>query len=128
MQLQPSTYTFYRAEKVKPVTQRALITLPGLLNFILRHEGVSEYQIYSRSRERKVVLAKQMFCYFAWQYTNDPLKLIGSQVLTDYSNAIHGRDTICDLMFSNGLFKKKIYGVDKIIHQKFITGKRSHVD
>ena len=52
--------------------------------------GIEPVELIGHSREAEVVLARQMFCFFARKYTRFPLLQIGQKVgLRDHTTVLH---------------------------------------
>tara|TARA_R110000772_G_scaffold130839_1_gene239115 strand:- start:250 stop:570 length:321 start_codon:yes stop_codon:yes gene_type:complete len=68
---------------------RREIRLERILNDVCNYYGIKLSDIKGRSRLRKFVEARHMFCYLAREHTYSSLSEIGLTVNRDHSNVIH---------------------------------------
>ena len=81
-------------QKIKKVDKN----FDELLRIVCQESNVIPKDFFSRSRKREYVIARAMFCYFAYRELNQSLKKIGLYLNRDHSTVIHGRDMIVDYL------------------------------
>jgi chromosomal replication initiation ATPase DnaA len=80
-----------------------------LLRIVCQESNVIPKDFFSRSRKREYVIARAMFCYFAYRELNQSLKKIGLFLNRDHSTVIHGRDMIGDYLDINMKFETAMH-------------------
>ncbi len=71
------------------------LTVDDILEKVCNHYGVSQQNVFSRSRKRDYVLVRQISMYFAQKYTKMPASRIGQLIGgRDHSTVIHSCSTI----------------------------------
>jgi len=68
---------------------RREIRLERILNDVCNYYGIKVSDIKGRSRLRKFVEARHIFCYLAREHTYSSLSEIGLAVNRDHSNVVH---------------------------------------
>jgi hypothetical protein len=78
-------------------------------------EGVQPQQLFSKTRKREVVLARQMLMYFTKEYTKESFAHIGSNFKSeqnpkglDHATVMHGCKTIKNLIDTDKIIANKI--------------------
>lgn len=87
-----------------------------IINTVCEHFGVVYEALITRSRKRELVLPRQVIMYFLCFHTQLAYRRIGELFGTrDHTTAIHGKQTVKDLMDSDLEFRDEInYLKDKI--------------
>lgn len=71
------------------------LTIDDIVDKVCGHYGVSQQQVFSRSRKRDYVLVRQVSMYLAQKYTKMPASRIGQLIGgRDHSTVIHSCSTI----------------------------------
>ena len=71
------------------------LTIDDILEKVCNHYGVSQQNVFSRSRKRDYVVVRQISMYLAQKYTKMPASRIGQLIGgRDHSTVIHSCDTI----------------------------------
>ena len=71
------------------------LTMDDILEKVCQHYSVSQQQVFSKSRKRDYVLARQVSMYLAQKYTKMPAARIGQLIGgRDHSTVLHGCSTI----------------------------------
>ncbi len=71
------------------------LTVDDILEKVCNHYGVTQQNVFSRSRKRDYVLVRQISMYFAQKYTKMPASRIGQLIGgRDHSTVIHSCTTI----------------------------------
>ncbi len=70
-----------------------------LMGTIMTVCGVTWDEVKSKSRKREIVLARQLYCFFARKHLHTTYKVIGEDIGgRDHTTAIHGARTMEDLI------------------------------
>lgn len=95
-----------------------------IMDVVARYTGISTDKIKGSSREKEIVAARHLYCYFVKYYTRLSLKAIGRTIGNkDHStviNAIQKVNDAMDLPKSNVLISKHF----AIINQRLTAPKR----
>jgi len=91
-----------------------------IISEVCRYLNVDTLSMYSPSRKRELVEARQIAMYFMLLHTNLPLKAVGAMFgWRDHSTVIYARQTVQDLMDTNKVFKTKVYDIELILLKKY---------
>lgn len=70
------------------------INLSLILNSVCNHYDIKKDLIISRNRKNHIIIARQMYCYFAKKYTNNNYRQIGEFIERDRSTVMFSIDKI----------------------------------
>jgi chromosomal replication initiation ATPase DnaA len=76
-----------------------------LLNYILVLFGICFKQFHSKSRLTKLVVARQLFCYFSLEETGQHLKEIGYITMQYHSTVIYSKGKVIEDYKQERIFK-----------------------
>ena len=85
------------------------ITVEDIINTVCSHYGVDPSVVFSKSRKRDAVLARQVSMFFAKKYTDLSNAKIGAQIGNkDHATVIHACKTIEDMQETDKRFNESL--------------------
>ncbi|MBQ5778754.1 MAG: chromosomal replication initiator protein DnaA, partial [Paludibacteraceae bacterium] len=111
------------AEKVVKnliVIDSVQLTIEKITAIVCKHLGVNEDVLMSKTRQREIVLARQMSMYFSKKYTNQSQSTIGHVVAgRDHATVNHSIKTVSNLLATDRQFEYTLKEIEqKILHAK----------
>lgn len=73
-------------------------TAEQISNAVCNVCGVTWPMILSNKRYHNITIARQMFCWFGYQYLGISLAAIGKIINRDHTTVIHSKDLIADMI------------------------------
>ncbi len=106
----------------KFVTQETKgITVENIAKLVADHFQVPLDTLSSKTRKRKVVIARQLSMYLAKNYTENSLQNIGNNFGgKDHSTVIYSINTVKDLMDTDTLFKETVAELEKKVEMSLL--------
>ena len=106
----------------KYVTQETKgITVENIAKLVAEHFQVPLDTLSSKTRKRKVVIARQLSMYLAKNYTENSLQNIGNNFGgKDHSTVIYSINTVKDLMDTDTLFKETVAELEKKVEMSLL--------
>ena len=77
---------------------RELKTLNAIMNMVCRYYSIDKELVLGRSRDRELVMARQMFCWLSRRYTRSTFKLMGEYINRNHATVIHSVQKVEDLI------------------------------
>ena len=89
------------------------LTIDDILEKVCQHFGVTQQNIYSKSRKRDFVQARQVSMYLAQKYTKMPNARIGQLIGgRDHSTVIHSCTTIAQRLMVDKAFAEEMNSIE----------------
>ncbi|MBQ2208492.1 MAG: chromosomal replication initiator protein DnaA [Prevotella sp.] len=89
------------------------LTVDDILEKVCNHYGVSQQNVFSRSRKRDFVLVRQISMYLAQKYTKMPASRIGQLIGgRDHSTVIHSCSTIEQRLKVDKMFGAELTSIE----------------
>ena len=89
------------------------LTIDDILDRVCRHFGVTQQQVFSKSRKREYVQVRQVSMYLAQKYTKMPAGRIGQLIgKRDHSTVIHSCNTIEKRLKIDSTFSDEIRSIE----------------
>ncbi|MBQ3698579.1 MAG: chromosomal replication initiator protein DnaA [Prevotella sp.] len=89
------------------------LTVDDILEKVCNHYGVSQQNVFSRSRKRDFVLVRQISMYLAQKYTKMPASRIGQLIGgRDHSTVIHSCSTIEQRLKVDKMFGAELSSIE----------------
>ncbi|MBQ9215539.1 MAG: chromosomal replication initiator protein DnaA [Prevotella sp.] len=89
------------------------LTIDDILDRVCRHFGVTQQQVFSKSRKREYVQVRQVSMYLAQKYTKMPAGRIGQLIgKRDHSTVIHSCNTIEKRLKIDTTFSDEIRSIE----------------
>ena len=89
------------------------LTIDDILEKVCHHYGVSQQQVFSKSRKREYVQVRQVSMYLAQKYTKMPAGRIGQLIgKRDHSTVIHSCNTIDKRLKIDATFCDEIRSIE----------------
>ncbi len=121
-----SNMAIYRADikprpmqyKIKSVNK--YIRLEDIADIVLDKTKVQGYDFFSKSRKHEIVIARHIFCHYAYQATSHSLKTIGRFLGgRDHATIINSKDKYADFYLYDKPFKRLADIVNEAIVMQF---------
>ena len=89
------------------------LTIDDIVDKVCCHYGVTQQHVFSKSRKRDYVLARQISMYLAQKYTKMPASRIGQLIGgRDHSTVLHSCNTIEDRLKVDKMFSAEISSIE----------------
>ncbi len=99
---------------------RKSITIDLIKKIVCSEFSISEQDIISKSRKRKIVKPRQVAMFLAKRFTDQPIKTIGSSFKRYHATAIYSVNAIEKELRQKGMLCEQInYLTKKLEHGKF---------
>ncbi len=96
--------------------QRNELTIEMIKNIVCDYFNISRETLFSNSRKREIVQARQIAMYMARNHINCSFSTIGSEIGgKDHATVVHACSTVSDLVSTDKSFKQYVSDIDKII-------------
>ena len=89
---------------------------------ICSYYGADPERVTNHSRDRELVLTRQVFHYFISKYTDMPLKRIGNLTNNDHSTVIYSRQKVLDMLRFETTLRYDLGVLDKHIKDILANG------
>ncbi len=95
------------------------LTVDDIVEKVCDHYGVSQQQVFSRSRKRDLVLVRQVSMYLAQKYTKMPASRIGQLIGgRDHSTVLHSCNTVEQRLKIDKVFLAEISSIENSFRLK----------
>ena len=89
------------------------LTIDDILDKVCQHYNVSQQNVFSKSRKRDYVLARQISMYLAQKFTNMPTSRIGHLIGgRDHSTVIHSCTAVEQRLKVDRAFMEEINSIE----------------
>lgn len=88
-----------------------------IIKLVYDKYGVTQKQIKSTSRERKLVYPRHIIMYLLQKYSKMSLKCIGEIFNRDHTTVMHARTSIQNLMETDGIIRNEVSDLEDLIMQ-----------
>lgn len=89
------------------------LTVDDILEKVCAHYGVTQQNVFSRSRKRDYVVVRQVSMYFAQKYTKMPASRIGQLIGNrDHSTVIHSCNTVEKRLQADKAFEAELSSIE----------------
>jgi chromosomal replication initiator protein len=90
------------------------LTIDDIMEKVCNHYGVSQQEVFSKSRKRDYVQVRQVSMYLAQKYTKMPASRIGQLIGgRDHSTVIHSCNTVEKRLKVDKVFKQDITSIEQ---------------
>jgi len=97
------------------------ISVENIAKLVAEHFDVPLDTLSSKTRKRKVVIARQLSMYLAKNYTENSLQNIGNNFGgKDHSTVIYSINTVKDLMHTDSLFRDTVAEIEKKVEMSLL--------
>jgi len=95
------------------------LTVDEILETVCKHYNVEPQDVYSKSRKRNFVLARQISMYFSQKYTKMPAARIGQLIGgRDHSTVLHSCTTIAERIQTDKSFSEEMASIERMFQLK----------
>ena len=89
------------------------LTIDDILETVCNHFGVSQQNVFSKSRKRQLVQVRQISMYLAQKYTKMPAARIGQLIGgRDHSTVLHSCTAVEQRMKVDSSFKDELNSIE----------------
>ncbi|MCR5270637.1 MAG: chromosomal replication initiator protein DnaA [Prevotella sp.] len=89
------------------------LTIDDILETVCKHYGVNQQQVYSKSRKREFVQARQISMYLAQKYTKMPASRIGQLIGgRDHSTVLYSCSSVEKLLKVDQAFREEMNSIE----------------
>ena len=95
------------------------LTIDDIMEKVCQHYGVSQQQVYSKSRKRDYVQVRQVSMYLAQKYTKMPASRIGQLIGgRDHSTVLHSCSTVEQRLKVEASFREELQSIEQSFRLK----------
>ena len=95
------------------------LTIDDIMEKVCQHYGVSQQQVFSKSRKRDYVQVRQVSMYLAQKYTKMPASRIGQLIGgRDHSTVLHSCNTVEQRLKVEASFREELQSIEQSFRLK----------